>query len=94
MGFNRILWIYYSITKKAKYCRVCECINVVLKYRKQLQYLAFSQCENMDMQDIELYLNLIPKNIKDEIADYIQVIPRNVTKESLEEYGKIKILGR
>ena len=84
----------YSITKKSKYYRVCECINIILKYRKQLQDLAFSQCENMDMQDLELYLSLIPKNIKDEIADYMQVIPRDITKEYLEEYGKVKSIGR
>ena len=49
----------------------------------------------MIAQDLELYISLIPKNIKDEIADYMQVIPRDITKEYLEsEYNKVKSLGR
>ena len=85
----------YSVSKKKEYYRVCECINIILIYRRQITDLTFSQCNNMSMQDLNLYLSLIPKNIIDEVADYIQVIPRNITPEYLkQEYDKVKSLGR
>lgn len=84
----------YSMTKVKEYYRVCECIDVVLKYRKQIKDLIFSQCDKMTVQDLELYISLIPKNIRDEVADYIQVYPRDITKEYLEEqYGNVKSIG-
>lgn len=84
----------YSITKKIEYVRVCECLNIILKYRKKISDLTFSECGKMSMQDVEFYVSLIPENIIEEVRDYIQVYPRNITKEYLEEeYSKVKSIG-
>jgi len=80
----------HNLTKKEEYKRTSECINMVLGYRKEMIDLTFSKCKLMSIEDINFYMSLIPKDIVDKMADYMQTPSRN----KKEEDKKVKCLER
>ena len=55
----------------------------------------FNQTEKMTNEDLDFYVQLIPKDIVDEMADYCEIVPKNLSVELLkQEYNKVKKIGR
>ena len=85
----------YGITKNNKYKRVVECIDIVLKYREQQLEFLFNQAESMESEDLDFYVQLIPRDTVEKMADYCCVEPKNLSVGYLkQEYNKVKTRGR
>lgn len=95
LDFKEIFTLAYSVTKNNKYKRVIECIDIVLKYREhQLEFL-FNQAESMESEDLDFYVQLIPRDTVEKMADYCEIEPKNLSVGYLkQEYNKVKTIGR
>ena len=93
--FRKIFSYSYIITKNNKYKRVVDYIDIILEYRKHQLEDLFNEAEKMTKDDLEFYVQLIPKDTVDEMADYCEVVPKNLSVELLkQEYSKVKKIGR
>ena len=93
--FRKIFSYSYIITKNNQYKRVIDYIDIILEYRKHQLEDLFNEAEKMMNEDLAFYVQLIPKDIVDEMADYCEVVPKNLSVELLkQEYNKVKKIGR
>lgn len=93
--FRKIFSYSYIITKNNQYKRVIDYIDIILEYRKHQLEDLFNETEKMANEDLEFYVQLIPKDTVDEMADYCEVVPKNLSVELLkQEYNKVKKIGR
>ena len=93
--FRKVFSYSYMVTNDDKYKKVVDYIHVILEYRKHQLEDLFSASEKMPVDDLDFYVQLIPKDIVYEMADYCEVEPKNLSVGFLkEEYNKVKKLRR
>lgn len=94
LDLREIFGYGYAVAKKEEYKRVCECIDIIFDYRGQLLETLFIQKDRMSSNDLGFYVQLIPQDIVNKMADYCGIESRSLTIDLLKkEYNKIMKIG-